>query len=366
MNGANDNLPSRQPPRPPAPVTPEDAGSQALAEALRSSFGLIKLVMIALVLVFLGSGFFTVGLQERAIKLRLGKPVGAPGQQLLGPGLHWAFPYPIDEVRKIPITEIQSVTSTVGWYAATPEQEVSGNLPPPAATLAPGVDGYLLTGDGNILHSRAVLYYRINDPIRFVFDYASATNTIRDALDNALVYAAASFKVDDVLTKDIAGFRDAVRRRATELIDAQEVGVLVEQCDIQSRPPRYLADAFNRVLQAEQTRGKVLNEARSYENQVLSRASADAASRVNAAESERVRLVEEVASRAQQFTDLLPMYRTNTVLFVQQRLNETIARALPAVQDKFFLPDRIDGKTRELRLLLNREPPKPKTEASGQ
>ena len=43
------------------PETPVDAGSQALAEALRSSFAIVKFVMVLLVLVFLASGFFTVG-----------------------------------------------------------------------------------------------------------------------------------------------------------------------------------------------------------------------------------------------------------------------------------------------------------------
>jgi hypothetical protein len=32
------------------------------------------------------------------------------------------------------------------------------------------------------------------------------------------------------------------------------------------------------------------------------------------------------------------------------------------VQDKIVLPESLDGKTKELRLLLNREPLKPKTE----
>jgi hypothetical protein len=37
---------------------------------------------------------------------------------------------------------------------------------------------------------------------------------------------------------------------------------------------------------------------------------------------------------------------------------------LTNVQDKIFLPQRADGKTRELRLMLNREPPEPKPAAS--
>jgi hypothetical protein len=36
---------------------------------------------------------------------------------------------------------------------------------------------------------------------------------------------------------------------------------------------------------------------------------------------------------------------------------------LTNVQDKIFLPGRADGKPRELRLMLNREPPQPKTAA---
>jgi len=364
MNG-DPNNPKRNPP-PSTPVTPEDAGSQALAEALRSSFGIIKFVMVALVAVFFVRGFFTVGPQERAIILRLGKPVGEGEKALLGPGLHWTFPYPIDDYTKVPITEIQRVNSTIGWYATTPEQELAGTEPPPGNSFRPGVDGYVLTADGNIVHTRAALYYRISDPIGFVFDFASATNTIQHALDNALIYAAARFKVDDILTRDIAGFRDAVRRRASDLVEAQKVGIVVEQCDVQSRPPRWLADAFNRVLQAEVTRSKVLEEARSYENHVLSKAKADAASRLNTAESERALLVKCVGADADRFKELLPQYRANPGLFEQQWLTEAIAKVLASAQDKIFLPDRADGKTRELRLLFNREPQKPKTETPAQ
>jgi membrane protease subunit HflK len=366
MNGQQNNPPRDQMPRPPAPVTPEDAGSQALAEALRSSFGLIKFVMVALVAVFLGSGFFTVGPQERAIVLRLGRPVGEGDKALLGAGLHWSFPYPIDEVVKVPITEVQRVSSTIGWYATTPEQELAGTELSAGPSLNPAVDGFALTADQNIIHTRAVAYYRINAPIHYVFGFVNASNVVQNALHNALFFASAKFKVDDILTRDVAGFRDAVRRRMTELVERQAVGVVIERCDVECRPPRQLKDAFNRVLQAEVTRSKVLNDAQSYENQVLIKASADAAACINAAETERTNMVASVVAEAQRFEVLLPQYRTNVDLFVQQRLNETISRVMNNVQDKILLPERADGKPRELRLLLNREPQKPKPETTTQ
>ena len=71
--------------------------------------------------------------------------------------LYWSFPYPIDEVVRIPITEIQQVKSTVGWYATTPEMELAGTEQPAGPSLNPQIDGYVITADHNIIHTRATV-----------------------------------------------------------------------------------------------------------------------------------------------------------------------------------------------------------------
>jgi modulator of FtsH protease HflK len=350
----------------PSSLSGMDAGSQALAEALRSSFAIVKAVMVLLVGVFFFSGFFTVGPQEKAIILRFGKPLGEGDKALLGAGAHWAFPYPMDEVVKVPITEIQQVKSTVGWFAQTPEQEALNQDPPAGPSLNPMFDGYALTADGNIVHTKATLSYRIEDPVRYVFDFVNASNAVQNALNNALLATAARFNVDDILTRERIGFQDAVRRRVLQLIETQKLGISDVNCSGDTRPPRQFKQAFDNVVTAGQNRDKLLNEARSYENQVLSKTSADAAGRLDIAEADRTRLVQSVTSDADNFRRLLPKYKSNADLFVQQRLVETMSRVLTNMQDKIFLAGRADGKARELRLLLNREPPKPKTETSAQ
>jgi membrane protease subunit HflK len=340
------------------PELPLDPGSQALAEALKSSFGIVKVVMVLLLGVFLFSGFFTVDQKERAIILRLGRPVGEGQKALLGPGLHFAWPYPIDEVVKVPITEVQRTTSTVGWFFVTPEQELAGTDPYPAPSLNPAVDGYLVTADQNIVHSRATLNYRIERPIDFVFNFTAASNAVQAALNTALVQSASHFKVDDILTRDVFGFKDAVKRRTEELLDAQQLGVIVEQLEVVSRPPLFLKADFARVTDAAQKRDTLVNEARTYQNQTLSKAGADAASITNAAESQRAWYVEGLKAEASRFNDLLPKYRENPQLFVQLRLTETMGRVMAGLQDKVYLSESPDGKARELRLLLNREPQK--------
>jgi len=351
------------PPAPP-PALPEDAGTQALAEAFRSSFAIVKFAMLLLVAAFLSSGFFTVGPSEKAVILRFGKPVGEPGKILLNSGWHWSYPYPIDEIVKIPITEIQQVRSTVGWYAVTPEQELSGVEPAPRPSLTPGVDGYVLTADNNIIHTRAVLRYHVEDPIRYVFGFENASNAMQNALNNALLQTAAHFKVDDALTRDKAGFHDAVLQRASALTEEEQLGVVIDQCDIDSVPPRQLQNVFSQVTTARENRNRVLNEAHSYENQVTNRAGAQAETIINEAQSARARYVESLTAEANRFQGLLSKYEGNPALFEQQTLIAAMNGILTNVQDKIFLPERADGKPRELRLLLNREPAKPKTETS--
>jgi membrane protease subunit HflK len=347
-------------------VVPEthDAGSQALAEALRSSFAIVKIVMALMVLAFFSSGFFQVGPQEKAVILRFGKPVGEAQKALLSSGLHWSFPYPIDEVVKIPITEQQIVSSTIGWYYTTPEQELSGEELPASGSLNPAFDGYVITADRNIIHTRATLRYHIDDPIHYVFSFAAASNSVQNALNNALLFTAAKFNVDDILTRDVAGFHDAVLERVSDLTEQEQLGIVIDQCEVQSIPPRQLQNVFSQVTTARENRQKLLNDAHSYENQVLSQSGAQASTITNLAESDRARYVESLTAEAKRFSDLLPKYRGNPSLFAQQQLVEVMGQVLTNVQDKMYLPVHADGRPTEVRLMLNREPPQPKTAAT--
>ena len=342
-----------------------DAGSQALAEALGSSFAIVKIVMLLMVVLFLGSGFFQVGPSEKAVILRFGRPVGEGKGVLLGPGLHWSFPYPIDEVVKIPITEIQKVTSTTGWYFTTPEQELSGEELPAGPSLNPAIDGYAITADRNIVHTRATLNYHIENPIAYIFNFASASNTIQNTLNQALLSTAAKFNVDDILTRDAAGFQDAVLARVSDLTEQDQLGIVIDNCQVFSVAPRQLKDVFDRVTIAQQNQSKQIYDANTYRDKTLLNAAAQASAITTEAATASTNYVKAIQADAKAFTDVLPAFEMNRNLFAQQKLAETMTLVLTNVQDKFFLPQRADGQSRELRIQLNREPPEPKTGAAN-
>jgi len=178
-------------PNPKAEVLPDDAGTEALSSALESSFAIVKVIMGILVVVFLFSGcsrwirrrgrwFFNSASRRDRRK-----------NNCWGPGLHWSWPAPIDEVQKIPIGEIQTVRSTIGWYLTSPEYEAAGKEPDARPSLKPILDGYTLTADGNIIHLRATIRYRITDPITYIFSFVNSSNMVLNALNNAIVRASA-------------------------------------------------------------------------------------------------------------------------------------------------------------------------------
>ena len=343
-----------------------DSGSQALADALNSSFGIVRYVMGGLFLVFLFSGFFTVGPQEKAIILQFGKPVGEGEKMLLGSGAHWSFPYPINEVIKIPITEVQEVRSRTQWFLQSAIQEAKGELPYAGPTLNPAIDGYTLTADKNIIHAKATLRYHVDDPVRCVFGFAGdgqqqsfgltgISNAVLNVLDNALVHASALTRVDDVLLDKIA-FQDAVQRRVAKLVQEQQLGIVVDQCIVETRQPRQLDMAFQAVTDARIKSGTSKTEAESYRNKKMNEAEGDAVARINTAQSERNAMVAKIKGDVSIFNDNLASYRRNPNLFVQQRLVGTLGRAIASVDYKMYLPTTPDGKPVELRLNLNREP----------
>jgi len=342
----------------------EDAGAQALSEALRSTSTIVKVLMVALVAAFIFSGVFTVKPNEVAVKLRLGKPVGVGAGQLLKPGLHWKLPYPIDDVVAIPVGESHTIKSTAGWYAQSPEDAATGRKPQPMGLLRAGVDGYTLTGDGNIIHARATMSYRISDPISYWFNFSNATNLLQHILDNALAYASARFNADDALYRNKLSYQETVQSRVYEMVEKLKVGVTVQPREVRvdTEPPVDVTEAFNDVTRAQNQGDIKIQEAESYARGATNRAFGEASVILGGAITSSNSLLVTVAAEADRFAKLLPRYQANPDLFRRRLLAETMEEVLTNAQYKLFLPQRADGKQWELRLQLSKPPEIPKKE----
>lgn len=147
-----------------------DPANQSLADALRKSFSVLKLLMFILLVLYFLSGLFSVKPNEVGVRTRYGRIVANTDVQgaanlaasaVLQPGWHWSWPYPIERYTTVSTSERQIPVEFM--FELTEAEKTGGIKGYRYDVLSPLRDDCLLTGDVNIIHASIILKYRIND-----------------------------------------------------------------------------------------------------------------------------------------------------------------------------------------------------------
>jgi membrane protease subunit HflK len=396
-----------------------DAASESLSEALKISFVVLKVIMIVLIVAFLASGFETVDSDEQAIVLRFGKIRGAGEDRLLGPGLHWILPYPIDEIIRIPVKTKVNLAVNSFWYFQTREDMLSEAKPRvrPGMGLRPLLDGYCLTrseegagttagsdgSDYNIVHTKWQLTYQIDDPERFFqsmyvrditpgddyFEVITGEDGVKPLLHNlfedAVVTAMVNYTIDDAISS-AGNIPPHVQRLLQEKLDEIESGIKVESVQLtKSEPPPHTREAFEASIMASQASQRVVTEARTYAENTLNEAAGPIAEKLFAAlhdetvgeqakellwsdmggtarermadaQAYQTRVVETAKANADYLQRLLPEYRLRPKLVIQKIYLDAMEQIFANADEIFVVQTADDAKGTELRVLLNRDP----------
>ena len=149
-----------------------------------------------------------------------------------------------------------------------------------------------------------------------------------------------------------------MNRRAKQLLDSYGFGISVDTIEVQTSAPIDVRNAFDEVLNAQQTAATKISEANTYASSTTNAALGQASVILSSAITHSNEVVRTVAAEAMSFTKQLPIFTINPDLFKNRQLTETMQTVLANAQEKFFIPARADGNKRELRLQLNRIPQK--------
>lgn len=402
-----------------------DAAGKSLSEALRISFIILKIIMIVLVVVFLASGFRTVEPDEQALVLRFGKIRGIGEKRILGPGLKWVFPYPIDKIVKIPVAKKQNLPINSFWYYQKPDEL----LPPgpkarirPGKSLNPVIDGYCITrsekqnqaiadftgSDYNIVHCKWQLTYKIDDPERFFKNtytedakpgqsYADViAKSIRPLLEHlfedAVVAAMVNYTIDEAISSQDR-IPKHVKKLLQEKLDRIESGIAVVSVQLTDITwPRQVDSAFLASIKASQESQKAISEAKGYAENTLnetagpvaaqllealedettpeeekellwSQLAGQAQEKIAAARAYKTKVVETAKANAEYLQKLLPEYRKRPRLVIQKIYQDAIEYVLNNADEKIIIQPTEGTRGKEIRVLLNRDPTiKPKSE----
>jgi len=328
-----------------------DTGGQALAEALRLSFRLLRGAMLLILLGYLASGVFVVQQHERALVLVFGRVAGLGTERIKEPGLHWTWPRPFSEVLKLPAERVQTLTTRSFWYEREADfQDNAG----PGPTLRPDRDGYLLTGDANLLHSRWSARYTIAQPLAYRFGFADVDAVLLDELDRAVVRVSARFAVDRALRTDLEAYREAVEADLRTRIDQLQLGVRLQGVDIVGiAPPRQVAEAFDAVTQSAQERAQLISDARAYAVRAVNEAQGDGERLRSEGEAFRQARITEVKAQADTFERIYSKWKDSPDTVARTLLQDGVRRALSGVEQKYVV--HAGDADQEIRLQLSPE-----------
>jgi membrane protease subunit HflK len=279
-----------------------DPAQQSLADALKVSFWVLRIVMIALVVFYLLSGFYRVAEQEAAVVTRFGSIVADDqGETTKDPGLYLGWPFPIDNVITVPTNDQTINLNRAFVYAGNADGE------PQPGPLNPEADGSLVTGDANIVHARFGANYHVSDPEQFVTNFgdpdavatlesrtglAVAEALVRNMVEQGIVQTAASTTADEMIAGRFPS--DRARNVAQRHLDELNVGITLTSLTIDNpEMPASVRDAYGLVSQAEAQRSTSINQAESERTQLLGEAGGKAALPVEGDDGPLVRLIKE-------------------------------------------------------------------------
>ncbi len=250
-----------------------DPASRSLADALRVSFGVLTVVMVVMLVAFLFSGFFEVKENEVAIRLHFGSVVGEGSDRVLTPGIHFAWPEPIDEVIRVPTKPLTLALDRTFWFDVKEGEELEDLEKLQADRgLTPGRDGSLILGDRNIVHAYWSVTFNIPRESAFEFaetvgDVEKAKVVVRTAVERALVHMASVTNYDEFIRN--ANVRLA-ERYAQRLMREEKTGISISTINMNRyTEPIAAREAFKAVASAQQERDQAINAAKQEAEQLL-------------------------------------------------------------------------------------------------
>jgi regulator of protease activity HflC (stomatin/prohibitin superfamily) len=244
-----------------------DPANQALGGALRATYRLLQLTMVALVAWFLLSGFQSVRETERGLRVVMGSLREEP----LEPGFAFSFPQPFGEVVRVGTTEERLDVEL--WPDVTAEHKgkpIHEQAKVARNSVDPLRDWSLVTGDLNIAHTVVQVRYRREDVVRWARTMTpdQENNVVRTAVMRGVVQAVAGMTIDELLKnrpdperRPEAAWESVesqALRRAQATLDAMDTGIRITSVKlITPVPPLSLLADFARVDNA-QTEGRAL------------------------------------------------------------------------------------------------------------
>ena len=258
----------------------------------------IILAVLAVVVLWLASGFYRVLPDEQGVVLRFGEWVSTTE-----PGLNYHLPSPIESVLTPRVTRINRID--VGYTSG-------GDIGRSNVTRDMPAESLMLTGDENIIDIDFQVFWIIKDAGEYLFNVQNPEVAIKAAAEGAMREVVGETPIQLVLAEGRQQVEVHTRELLQSILDSYKAGVSVREVKLQKvDPPEAVIDAFRDVQRARADLERQRNEAEAYANDIIPRARGEAERVLQEAHAYKQQTVAEAEGEAARFLSVYVEYARN-------------------------------------------------------
>ena len=292
----------------------QDRFRRVLPGGFRTGGG-IAIVAIAIVVIWLASGFYRVLPDEVGVVLRFGAY-----NRTTQPGLNYHLPGPIEAALTPSVTVNR--TTEIGYRAA------EGPTIRAAARQVPE-EALMLTGDENIVDINFTVFWKIKDARAYLFNIRAPDATVKSAAESAMREVIGETPIAQALSEGRGKIENDTHNLLQGILDAYGAGIEVTQVQLQKAdPPGPVIDAFRDVQRARTDLDRLRNEAEAYRNDIVPKARGAAAAIKQEAEAYRQEIIARSQGDADRFTSVYRAFTAAQDVTLQRLYLETMEEIL--------------------------------------
>ena len=273
-------------------------------------------VALAIVVLWLLSGFYTVAADEVGVVLRFGAY-----NRTTQPGLNYHLPGPIETVLRPSVTRVNR--TEIGYRSA------EGTATRSAATRQLPEEALMLTGDENIVDINFTVFWVIKDAKAYLFNIRAPEATVKSVAESAMREVIGETPIAQALSEGRGKIETDTHGLLQGILNSYGAGIEVTQVQLlKVDPPGPVIDAFRDVQRALADREKLRNQAEAYRNDIVPKARGAAAAIKQEAEAYRQEIIARSQGDADRFTSVYHAFKAAQDVTLQRLYLETMEEVL--------------------------------------
>lgn len=290
--------------------------------------GLILLPLVGTSFVFIGAG-------EQGLLERFGKPI--LGREVLEPGVHLKWPWPIDAAQVFKSREIQSFNVgavpdpdrekevVILWNVAHYKEEFNLLVATRSESTGTNADGFVPV---NLLTVSIPVQYQIGDVRKFAYNYSDSGGLLEKIANREVVKYLVGIDLNEIMTTGRGRAASELLTRIQDRANELQLGVKIVFVGLQDiHPPVKVADAYQAVIGAEQLFQSKILRAEGYASSTVLLAEAEAQKKIRDAEAYKFSTLADAVARSAQFTNQILAFDASRRYYPQRLYLQTFARA---------------------------------------